>query len=117
MTRYLADTNILLRSAQPAHPAHSDTVTATQLLLRRGESLPVIPQNLIEFWNVATRPADKNGLGVPVRQTQVELTRVKDLFELLPDAPSISPIWDTCGRIADCERISRVAVGFREGGQ
>jgi predicted nucleic acid-binding protein len=94
MMRYLADTNILLRSSEPAHPAHSDTVTATQLLLRRGDTLHVIAQNLIEFWNVATRPADGNGLGMTISETQAELVHIKDLFALLPDTPAIYPEWE-----------------------
>jgi hypothetical protein len=74
--RYLADTNILLRSSEPAHPAHSDTVTATQLLLRRGDTLHAIAQNLIEFWNVATRPANGDGLGMTISETQAELVHI-----------------------------------------
>jgi len=94
MTRYLADTNILLRSARPSHPAHPATVTGTQALLGRGDTLHVIAQNLIEFWSVATRPVDRNGLGMTTDDTLAELVQIKNLFELLPDTPAIYPEWE-----------------------
>jgi predicted nucleic acid-binding protein len=93
--RYLADTNILLRGAEPAHPMHSETVTATRHWLRNGEELCVVPQNLIEFWAVATRPVSANGLGMTTIQAQAELARIKSLFRLLPDTPPIYNEWET----------------------
>lgn len=53
---YLVDTNVLLRSVQPTHPAHDTAVSAVQILLGRSETLCLTSQNLIEFWAVATRP-------------------------------------------------------------
>ncbi|HEY3135384.1 MAG TPA: type II toxin-antitoxin system VapC family toxin [Blastocatellia bacterium] len=93
--RYLADTNILLRSAEPSHPMHPDTVAATSHLLKNGEELYVFPQNLIEFWAVATRPASANGLGMTTAQAETELARIKSLFRLLPDTPEIYSEWET----------------------
>lgn len=90
---YLADTNILLRSAEPAHPMHSDAVRAVSLLLTRDERVCIIPQNLIEFWNVATRPADKNGLGFTPAQTEAEVSKIETLLTVLPDSPAIYPEW------------------------
>ncbi len=92
--RYLADTNILLRNAEPAHPMHAVTVSATQLLLRHGDMLHIMPQNIIEFWNVATRRIDKNGLGMTITQVQAEVFRIKSLFRLLSDSPAIYPVWE-----------------------
>lgn len=56
------DTNILTRAAQPNHPLHSDTLNSLERLRRQGEDLIVVPQNLYEFWVVATRPIAANGL-------------------------------------------------------
>jgi hypothetical protein len=53
---YQADTNILLRIAEPAHPMHAETLNALAALRTTGASVSIIPQNVIEFWNVATRP-------------------------------------------------------------
>ena len=53
------DTNILLRSAEPSHPTHHIAVNAVQVLLNTGDRVCLIAQNLIEFWNVATRPVEQ----------------------------------------------------------
>lgn len=67
---YLVDTNILLRSADPSHPIFSIAINAMDVLLSQGENMYITPQNLIEFWNVATRPQEKNGLGYSISETQ-----------------------------------------------
>jgi predicted nucleic acid-binding protein len=58
----LVDTNILLPSAQPDHLLCAPATQAVATLLRRRETLFFCPQNIAEFWHVATRPAYKNGL-------------------------------------------------------
>ncbi len=90
---YLADTNILLRSASPNHPMHADAVRAVSALLTGGERVCVFPQNLIEFWNVATRPANVNGLGFSVSQTEAEVSKIESLLTVLPDRSDIYPRW------------------------
>lgn len=89
----LADTNILLRLAQPAHPTHAVALTAVTKLLSDGHNLCLIPQNLIEFWNVATRPADKNGVGRTIEQTERDVQAIESSFTILPDGPAIYPEW------------------------
>jgi predicted nucleic acid-binding protein len=74
---------------------HKDAVDGLDMLRTRGEELCVIPQNLIEFWAVATRPVSANGLGMTTIQTQAELARIKSLFRLLPDTPAIYGEWET----------------------
>lgn len=91
---YLLDTNILLRSVQPSHPMHPEAVRAVGELISRGEQLSIIPQNLIEFWAVATRPVESNGLGMTVVQAAGEITNLKGLFQLLPDNASIYAEWE-----------------------
>lgn len=72
---------------------YPDAVRAVSTLLARGEKVCVIPQNLIEFWNVATRPADKNGLGFTPAQTETEVSKIESLLTVLPDSPAIYPEW------------------------
>ncbi len=86
---YLADTNILVRSAQQNHPLHVDTLEAVKALLSRGESVHIFAQNIMEFWNVCTRPVDKNGLGLTPQQRSTEATRLEALLTLLPDTTAI----------------------------
>ena len=91
----LVDSNVLIYSADPPSPFHQSSVDACDILRQRGDTLCVIPQNLIEFWAVVTRPATKRGLGFSTAQAQAELTRIKRLFRLLPDTADIFTEWET----------------------
>ncbi|MFN0165414.1 MAG: hypothetical protein ACKV22_03200 [Bryobacteraceae bacterium] len=53
----LADTNILLRLVDPADPEYSLVRSAAEWFIERGDEVCFVPQNLVEFWNVCTRPA------------------------------------------------------------
>jgi len=90
---YLIDSNILLRYVEPRHPMHSEAVTAVAVLLNAGETVVVLPQNIAEFWNVCTRPLNKNGLGFTPTQTDAECKRIETLLAVLPDKASIYPEW------------------------
>ena len=90
----LIDTNILTRAAQPGHPMHNDALDAVDVLTGRGEDLCVVPQNLIEFWAVATRPLSANGLEMTIAEAQAELARIKSLFRLLPETPGLFSEWE-----------------------
>ena len=50
------DTNILTRLSQSTDPAHSAARNAVAKLQAAGRGLGIVPQNLYEFWAVATRP-------------------------------------------------------------
>jgi hypothetical protein len=39
-----------------------DAANAIRTLRDRGEQLDIVPQNLIEFWNVYTRQTEQNGI-------------------------------------------------------
>lgn len=86
---YLVDTNLLLRSVDPNHSMNPDAVNAINLLRSQGEQLHSVPQNLIEFWSVYTRPIERNGLGRTVTEAQAEINRLKTLFPLLLDTSAI----------------------------
>ena len=69
----LLDTNLLTRMTRSHDPQSGVAPAAIQTLLGRGERLIVVPQNLYEFWAVATRPpgpppAGRNGLGMTTAQ-------------------------------------------------
>jgi len=90
---YLIDTNIILRLSEPAHPMHGEALQSVKKLFGDGHNLCLIPQNLIEFWNVATRPANKNGLGWTTAQTDTEVADLESIFTILPDSPAIYAEW------------------------
>ncbi len=91
--RVLTDTNILLRSAQPSHQLCSEATHAVSRLLRQKESVFFCSQNITEFWNVATRPAGANGLGMSVDEVLREINSIETLITLLPDIPGIYAEW------------------------
>jgi predicted nucleic acid-binding protein len=62
----LVDTKILVRAVQRNHPLMRTARQALRSLVQDGEELCVTNQNIAEFWNVCTRPADANGLGNPI---------------------------------------------------
>ena len=90
---YLADTNVLLGFSFPADPRYPIVRTAIRELLANEHQLRTTSQNFAEFWNVSTRPTDRNGFG----QTSVEandlLRDLEMLFPLLPDSPTAYPVW------------------------
>ena len=91
---YLLDTNILLRFIVSEHPLNGVTVEATDKLKADNKKLFIAPQNLIELWNVATRPKQKNGLGLTPAITKQEIELLKTLFTLLFDKPQIYSEWE-----------------------
>lgn len=91
---YLIDTNILLRSCELDHPMFKTAKNTIKTLLDQGNDLYVMPQNLIEFWNVCTRPKDKNGLGYSINKTQWEVEKIKMMFPVLPDNTLIYSEWE-----------------------
>lgn len=91
---YLLDTNILIRTISPNDPMHIETIAAIDILNASREQVVIAPQNLIELWNVCTRPAEKNGLGFTPERTKAEVDRLKRLFIFIPDTPAIFPEWE-----------------------
>ena len=91
--RVLVDTNILLRSAQPSHPLCPQATQAVSKLLRQKHSVFFCSQNIAEFWNVATRPINNNGLGMSTDEVLKEVNSIERLLTLLPDVPGIYAEW------------------------
>jgi len=83
----LLDTNILLRLAQKHHPHSARAKHATEVLNSRDETLLIAHQSVVEFWSVATRPANVNGLGIATEKVTSELDRMKRLCQILPELP------------------------------
>lgn len=94
----LLDTNLLTRMTCSRDPQASIARAAVQTLLSRGERLVVVPQNLYEFWAVATRapgppPAGRNGLGMSPGQASHWVRFFQRRFTLLPDRDVLSNLW------------------------
>jgi predicted nucleic acid-binding protein len=90
---HLLDTNILLRLSNPADVLHETCAKQIEQLHRAGATLYVTAQVLIEFWAVATRPTNVNGLGWNAENVSLELDDILVRFGLLPDHPAIFEHW------------------------
>ena len=66
---HVPDTNVLLRFAYRPDPQHAAVISAVKKLKNGGDKIHILPQNCIEFWNVFTRPAARNGFGLSIQQT------------------------------------------------
>jgi predicted nucleic acid-binding protein len=86
---HLVDTNVLLRSVQHRSPSYRQARSAILRLLHREERLRIFPQNLVEFWSVATLPAQNNGLRLSLPQAEWHLSRLESVFTLINDTPDV----------------------------
>jgi predicted nucleic acid-binding protein len=89
----LIDSNVLIFSIQQGHPWHEESIKALEVFLEAEERVCVFLQNIAEFWNVCTRPADKNGLGLPAEETERRLTGLDSILTLLHDTAEVYPEW------------------------
>jgi predicted nucleic acid-binding protein len=90
---YLADTNILLRLVQPDSPEYGTIRQCTDRLWASGADLFYTSQNLAEFWNVCTRPADRNGFGFSVAETDERAALIEAKFSFAADSEATHQEW------------------------
>lgn len=94
----LLDTNLLGRMTHSADPQCAASRRAVRVLSAQQEQLIIVPQNLFEFWAVATRkpgapPAGQNGLGMTTNQASLWLRYFQRRFKLLPDHATLVDLW------------------------
>jgi hypothetical protein len=68
-------------------------MNVVDMIIRQGGECLITSQILIEFWVVATRPNDVNGLGWTTQKTQQEIDQILSQFSLLEESPDIFPLW------------------------
>lgn len=91
--RVLVDTNVLARLVHKNHPQASIANMALSTLRTAGHELRIVPQVLYEYWSVATRPTEQNGLGFPVEVVTADVERFKRIFSVLRDERGILDPW------------------------
>ncbi len=89
----LVDTNVLLRLVQPSHSLHSAALAALSQWRRANQPLCLVPQVIYEFWAVATRPADVNGLGMTAAEAEADVAKLRQRFRLYRDERSVFERW------------------------
>ena len=91
--RYLLDSNILLRVLHPSDPSFPMVTTSVRQLLRSHYLLCYTSQNLGEFWNVLTRPTNRNGFGLSIEEAHIRAKEIESEFQLLPDSFEVHHEW------------------------
>jgi predicted nucleic acid-binding protein len=104
---YLIDSNVLIRWVQPEGPQFQ-LVKQAILRLEYADDTPCYTsQNLGEFWNVLTRPADRNGYGLSPEGASIRAEQIEAEFLLLSDSPEIHIEWR---RLLVTHRVSGTQV-------
>lgn len=91
--RILVDANFLLRIAQPESPLSPTAIAASVELSKAGIELCIVPQALYEYWVVATRPKEVNGLGLSIPDVESLVNDLLDDITLLRDERGIFTHW------------------------
>jgi predicted nucleic acid-binding protein len=92
--RVLIDTNVLGRLSQPNHVMHATVAGAVTSLQEAQHELRIVPQVMYEYWTVATRPPDQNGLGLTIEEAEAHLHDFKAVFPPLRDERGILERWE-----------------------
>jgi hypothetical protein len=103
---WLVDTNVLLRLVQPDSPEYLTIRQCTDVLWAQGAELYYTFQNPAEFWNVCTRPTERNGFGFSIAETDQRASLIESKFTLAPDSEVTYREWRKLS-------LLRESLGFR----
>ena len=90
---YILDANLLLRLADASAADHATAQVAVKTLRAGGAVLRTIPQAVFEFWVVATRSRQNNGLGLNVNQAEIFVDYIIRTYWPVPDDPALLTYW------------------------
>lgn len=90
---YLLDSNVLLRWVRPDHSGYPTIVSAIDEILRQDAVLCYASLNLAEFWNVRTRPVDRNGYRLSPDETDHRARWFEERIRSLPETQSVHEEW------------------------
>ena len=89
----LVDTGVLLRAFNREAPERAAILQALHAVRARGDGFIVAVQNVAEFWNVATRPKDKNGFALPAEVVERRLRVVERFAQIVTESPASYAHW------------------------
>ena len=90
---WLADTNVLIRWLQPLDSNFPVVLRAIEKVEDSGATLCFTGQNIGEFWNAMTRPANRNGYGISPAQADARARDIETRFQFLPDNTEVYVTW------------------------
>jgi predicted nucleic acid-binding protein len=89
----LIDTNIAVLSVNERDPARQMILAYLDQLLVGGDELCIAPQVLYEFWVVATRPIELNGLGLEPKDAKRKIGDFLVCYSSLVDPVELVDQW------------------------
>lgn len=91
--RVLIDTNAIISNMQKSRGDHAAVGATLRELVLRAHEPCICAQIVHEFWVVATRPADGNGLGLEPQQAANEIDRLLAAFTLISEPADMLTRW------------------------
>jgi len=91
--RVLVDTSVLVRLREQDNPLRWVCEQSIRQLRQQQHEMCLCTQMLIEFWSVATRPVEANGLGMSPEQAFEDCERFLRLATFLPEPEDIFDRW------------------------
>jgi len=90
----LLDTSILVRERDTNDPKHLATIACVRRLWQTQWTLCLTTQSLIEYWSVATRPAEaRGGLGLTPEEAEVDIRHFLTLHDLIEEPQGLFERW------------------------
>ena len=89
----LVDTGVLLRAFDRSAAEHQTILQAIRRALNRGDKLAVTVQNIAGFWNVSTRPREKNGFDLSAGSVARRLLVIERFCKVLPESTASFHEW------------------------
>ena len=89
----LLDTNILLRWVKPDDRDYPIVTSVIETMLLAQTVLCYTSQNVGEFWNTCTRPLDRNGYGLALKDADRRARFFENRLHLLPDSLAVHNEW------------------------
>ncbi|QDU86986.1 tRNA(fMet)-specific endonuclease VapC [Pirellulimonas nuda] len=103
----LVDTCVLLRAFDRASAEYGPIRRSLRKAIDRQESLVITIQNAAEFWNVTTRPTDRNGQGLSTERAMRRLAIIERACNVVSEDASSYQAWK---RMVEELGVSGVAV-------
>lgn len=91
--KVLLDTNVLYRLAELHHPHHAVAAASLVRLVAAHDQPCLVPQVVYEYWVVATRPRERNGLGMSAEDVNRTIDAWDGRFTLLRDERRVYDDW------------------------
>jgi predicted nucleic acid-binding protein len=119
--RYVLDTGIIVRLLHRSDPENPRIRQALRRLSAQGHTFVCARQNIVEFWNVSTRPAiARGGFGLSVDETAARLRILERIIEVLNEPDSSYRHWKSLvvrygisGRQVHDARIVSIMLAYR----